>query len=68
MGMLICQERRESYYVRRKWTFGTQLVESEVGNLRVTSSSLALETGGNESPIHPVAKWVPVYGQGWHHS
>ncbi len=35
------------------------LVEHEIGNLRITSSSPALSTGRNGLFIHPVAKWVP---------
>ncbi len=37
----------------------SQLVEHEIGNLRVTSSSPALGTGRNEPPVHPAMKWVP---------
>ncbi len=36
-----------------------QLVEDEIGNLRVTSSSPALGIDRNGSPIHLAAKWVP---------
>ncbi len=36
------------------------LVEHEIGNLCVTSSSPALGTGRYGPPVHPVVKWVPV--------
>ncbi len=36
-----------------------QLVGNMIGNLRLTSSSPALDIARNGLPIHPVAKWVP---------
>ncbi len=37
-------------------TLIAQLVEHEIGNLRVGSSSAALETGRNGPPVHPAVK------------
>ncbi len=46
-----------------------QLVEHDIGNLRITGSSPDMGTRRDVSPIHPALKWVSgIYGQGWHHS
>lgn len=46
----------------------SQMVEYEIGNLRVATSIPVLVICRNGPPVHPVAYWYLAYGHGWHHS